>query len=44
MAKCTKKKNPKPKPKLKGKKARYVCDRCGMKARKKNQVCKAEEV
>jgi hypothetical protein len=37
---CRRSKNPKPKPMLNGKKARFVCTRCQLEARKKKQVCK----
>ena len=42
-SKCTKSKKPKPRPKLGGKKAKFVCDRCGMNARGKKDVCKPTE-
>jgi hypothetical protein len=32
------------KPSLKGKKPRFLCKRCGMKARKKDQICKPRKV
>jgi hypothetical protein len=40
---CIKEKKPKPQAKLGGKKAKFVCDKCGMKSRKKNEVCKPKE-
>ena len=42
--KCASKKDVKPRPKLDGKKPRFVCDRCGMKARKKGEVCKPQAI
>ena len=38
MSDCTEGKK---KPKLKGKKPKYVCERCGWKARRKKDLCKA---
>lgn len=34
----------KPEPKLKGKKPRFYCKRCGLVARKKKQLCKAKRI
>jgi hypothetical protein len=41
VSKCTEGRK---KPRLKGQKARYACKRCGMKARKKDQLCKPRKV
>jgi hypothetical protein len=40
VSKCTEGKK---KPDLKGKKPKYVCKRCGMKARRKGDLCKPKK-
>jgi len=32
------------KPRLKGRKPKFACKRCGMQARKKDQICKPRKV
>ena len=34
----------KPLPKLKGRKPKFYCKRCGLEARKKKQLCKAKKI
>ncbi|MHC4134733.1 MAG: hypothetical protein ACYS0K_07095 [Planctomycetota bacterium] len=41
MGKCTEDRK---KPRLKGKKPKFLCKRCGMKARKRDQLCKPRKV
>jgi hypothetical protein len=41
LSKCTEGRK---KPRLKGKKPRFLCKRCGMQARKKDQICKPRKV